>query len=73
MALKLRSDSPHLISNKKEFNQAIKDYVLKDVQKGFTFDKDAAKFLRRTRMGGHLSTTLKKAGLENIGLQVVAP
>ena len=24
-------------------------------------------------MGGHLSTTLKKAGLENIGLQVVAP
>ncbi len=71
VALNQRSDSPRLIANKAEFNQAVKDYILKDVSKGLTYDKDAAKFIRRTRMGGHLSNTLKKAGLENVGLQVI--
>jgi len=27
------------------------------------------KFVRKTRMGGHLSETLKRAGLANMGMQ----
>ena len=69
VALKQRSDSPRLIANKKEFDQAVKDYVLKDISKGLYFNNNA-KFIRRTKMGGHLSNTLKKAGLENVGLQM---
>lgn len=29
---------------------------------------DLAKFVRKTRMGGHMSNTLRKAGLSNVGI-----
>ena len=70
VAIQQRSDSPRLISNKKEFSQAVKDYLLKDISARLNFNKDSSKFTRKTRMGAHLSQTLKKAGLANLGLMM---
>ena len=41
--------------------------MLKDVSHRLQLNLDP-KFVRKTRMGGHLSTTLKRAGLANAGL-----
>ena len=68
VAIKQRSDSPCLVSDKKEFESKVKDYVLKEQINKLDLNKDAAKFIRKTRMGGHMSTTLKKAGLQNLGI-----
>ena len=67
MAVNARSDSPCLVSNKKEFEIAVKDYVLKDQIAGHRFSLNP-KFTRKTRMGGHMSNTLRKAGLQNLGM-----
>ena len=67
VALKQRSDSPCLVSNKKEYETMVKDYVLKDIASKLEYNQDP-KFVRKTRMGGHMSNTLKKAGLNNLGL-----
>ena len=41
--------------------------MLKDVSHRLQLNLDP-KFVRKTRMGGHLSNTLKRAGLANAGL-----
>ena len=45
----------------------MKDYVLKDIAKTIEQRFDS-KFVRKTRMGGHMSNTLRKAGLSNVGI-----
>lgn len=67
MAVNQRSDSPRLVNNQKEFDLAVKDYVLKDIAKLMEYNGDT-KFVRKTRMGGHMSNTLRKAGLNNVGI-----
>lgn len=67
VAVNQRSDSPCLVSNKKEFERQVKDYVLKDQIAGHRFTMNP-KFTRKTRMGGHMSNTLKKAGMQNLGI-----
>lgn len=65
--MKERSGSPRLITNVREFNQAVKEQILKDIIKRDGID-NSNKMVRKTRMGGHLTSTLGKAGLANIGL-----
>ena len=67
IALQQRPASPRLIMDKYEFHSAIKDYLMKNIQVSFGADQNP-KFVRKTRMGGHLSNTLKRAGLANLGL-----
>ena len=67
VAINQRSDSPRLVSDQKEFDDAVKDYVLKDIAKTIEHNFDT-KFVRKTRMGGHMSNTLRKAGLTNVGI-----
>ena len=71
VAVKQRPGSPRLITNKKDFDRAVKDYIMKNIE-GEGIPPPGLvglKFDRKTRMGGHLSTILKKAGLSNAGLQ----
>ena len=43
--------------------------MLKDIAKRTMENNiDLAKFVRKTRMGGHMSNTLRKAGLSNVGI-----
>ena len=65
--LEQRVDSPKLISNAREFNAAVKDRMLAN-QIVVQVPNPNAAFVRNTRMGGHLSQTLGKAGLTNLGL-----
>lgn len=67
VALQQKPASPRLISNKREFDKAIKDYIMKNISVTYGLDSNP-KFVRKTRMGGHLSNTLKRAGLINSGL-----
>ena len=70
--MKQRSGSPRLITRTEEFNQAVREYILKDINKDE--DKmDSSRIQRKTRMGGHLSSTLGKAGLANLGLVTYSP
>ena len=67
VAVNQRSDSPRLVGNQREFDLAIKDYVHKDIANTIDYNTDT-KFVRKTRMGGHMSNTLRKAGLSNVGI-----
>ena len=62
-----KTDSPRYIDNKKDFNEAIKQYIMKD-QIVAIDSKAKPTYIRNTRMGGHLTNTLSRAGLNNIGI-----
>lgn len=72
VANKQRSDSPALIDNKKQFDRAVYDTLMKE----FTITHSEAfdsKFVRKTRMGGHMSTVLGQAGLSKLGIASTSP
>ena len=63
--IRQRPESPKLIQNNNQFDAAIKEHLLKEVTAHRVLNYNP-KFVRKTRMGGHLSETLKKAGLANM-------
>ena len=67
VAVNQRSDSPRLVSDQREYDKAIKDYVQKEIAKTIEYNFES-KFVRKTRMGGHMSNTLRKAGMSNVGI-----
>ena len=62
-----KKDSPRYIDNKKEFNEAVNQYIMKG-QVDTIDPKSKPAFQRNTRMGGHLTSTLSRAGLNNLGI-----
>lgn len=65
--LQQRVDSAKVIQTQDEFKEAVKDQIQKDTITIRVPDPNAA-FVRKTRMGGHLSNTLNQAGLYTIGI-----
>jgi len=66
IALNLKEDEPRFIQDHSEFGQALKETLLKDIMQVMSHNA-TSRFTRKTRMGGHLSLTLKKAGLAKMG------
>ena len=65
--IKERTGSPRLIENVREFNRAVREQIMKDIiPVGDPYNPN--KFKRKTRMGGHLQSTLERAGLSNLGI-----